>query len=186
MPTAPEAINCFMRDASLVGINRCPLDLPPKRIPIPVVYLITTLFEKLRDRTTRSPFAMLILDFMNSYADQAISPIDTLLNFVVHPRSVGRLGTYQHRCNARPLECRLNEALQLATPLLLSFFPDRSVSPASSRGGVHFARVAYVGCSPHIKFVVEAEEHATARHTHRFTTILNQRVAATRQRNGGR
>ena len=179
MSATPETISCAVGNACLTSIDCRPLYPPTKVIPIPIVRPIPSFLEKLRDRSARTSFALLIFDLMNPYTDQAIAPANAPLNFIFHPRPVGRFGAYQHRRNARPLKCRLDEAFQLRAPLLLSFFPDRGVSPASSRGSVHFTSVAYVGCSPHIKFIMEAEEYTTTWHDYCLTIVLDRRVVST-------
>ena len=105
MSAAPKTIHYAVAEAYLTSVNRRPLNPLPKVPPIPVVYLITALCKKLGDMAARTPFAVLIFDFVNPYTDQSIAPINTLLNFVRHPRPINCFGTNQYGCNTRPLKC---------------------------------------------------------------------------------
>jgi hypothetical protein len=100
------------------------------------------------------------------YADteEAVLPIDALLNLLGHPPPARRLGPDEDYRDSRPLEGTVDRLLDRGITPALYLLPHRGVVPTSPCPGIHDSYAADVRRTPYVSRVVKTEESPSSSH----------------------
>ena len=106
----------------------------------------------------RIRFLVLILDAVNSNADNPVAAIPAPFNFMLYPFATCRLGPDQNGRDARILELTVNPSFDFGIAFFLDRFPFGRVDKPVFIFIRNYIAVPYLAGAPCVTFIVEAEK----------------------------